>query len=178
MRAIAQRYASALVEVAIEGETAEKTRGDLAEFLELQSESVDLRNFLASPSIPRREKHALIAKLVGRLEASEILRNFLYIIADNRRIQLLPEIYQEYVRQQHERLRIVEAEILTAQALNEQEKADLMGTLERLTGKKVEAQYLVDSNLIGGAVVRMGSTVYDGSLREQLELMMHKMAGE
>ena len=178
MRAIAQRYASALVDVAIERGTAERTKKELGDFLQLLQESADLRNFLASPSVPRAGKHEVIGKLVTRLGASETLRNFLFVITDNRRTQLVPEIYQEFVSRLHDRLGIAEAQVRSAQELSEEEKTNLRKTLEHLTGKKVEAQYRLDPNLIGGAVVRIGSTVYDGSVREQLERMRQKLAGE
>ena len=178
MRAIAQRYASALVEVAIEGKMAETTKKELGEFLHLLQESADLRNFLASPSVPRTSKHEVIKKLVKRLGADETLRNFLFVITDNRRMQLLPEIHREFVSQLHDRLGIAEAQVLSAQELSEQERSELRKTLEHLTGKKVEAQYHLDPKLIGGAVVRIGSTVYNGSVREQLERMRQKLTGE
>ncbi len=178
MRAVAQRYASALVDVAIENDSSEKVKKELDEFLRLMEESTDLRNFLASPSVPRMGKHEMIEKLVTRLGASQTLRNFLFVIADNRRTLLLPQIQQEFVTELHARLGIAEAQVLSAQELSAHEKTELKRTLEQLTGKKVETQYRVDAELIGGAVVRIGSTVYDGSVREQLARMREKLASE
>ena len=178
MRAIAQRYASALVDVSVEEKNGEKTGKDLSEFVQLFQEWADLRNFLSSPSVPRASKHDLIEKLVKQLGGSEALRNFLFVVANNGRIHLLPEIYQEFVSQLHDRLGIAEAHVYSAQELSEQETAHLRKVLEHLTGKKIEARYRLDPTLIGGAVVRIGSTVYDGSVRGQLEQMRQKMAGE
>lgn len=178
MRVIAQRYASALVDVSLEEKDGEKTGQDLGAFIQLFRDSADLRNFLSSPSVPRPSKHSVIEKLVARLGGSQALRNFLFVVANNQRIPLLPEIHQEFVRQLHERRGIVQANVCSAQKLTDQEEAHLRKVLEHLTGKKVEAQYRLDPNLIGGAVVRIGSTVYDGSVRGQLEQMRQRMAGE
>ncbi len=178
MRVIAQRYAAALVDVSLEGKNGEKTGKDLGDFTQLFRDSADLRNFLSSPSIPRASKHDLIEKLVARLGGSEPLRNLLFVVADNQRMQLLPEIHQEFVRQLHDRLGIAQASVSSAQELTAQQEAHLRRALEHLTGKKIEARYHLDPGLIAGAVVRIGSTVYDGSVRGQLEQMRQRMAGE
>jgi F-type H+-transporting ATPase subunit delta len=128
--------------------------------------------------VSRDAKHGVIEKLIARLGASKILRNFLLVIADHQRTHILPEIitaFQEVVRQ---RQGIAEAEISSAVELSAAQKAQFARTLERITGKRVEAKYSLEPALLGGAVVRVGDTIYDGSLRNRLNTMRARLAAE
>ena len=178
MRALARRYAAALVDIAIEQGIAEQVKNELSTFMALFSESVDLRNFLVSPAVARATKQAVIEKLILRLDASKTLRNFLFVVVENGRAPLLPQIQQEFEEQLRSRLSVAEAQVSSARELGNQEKADLASVLERLTGKRVEARYTSDPELIGGAVVRIGSIIYDGSVREQLIRLRARLASE
>jgi len=178
LKALAQRYGRALVEVAVEQKKSEEIRKELAAFVELTHESADLRNMLASPSIGREKKHAVIDALAKRLDSSKAFRNFLLVLVDNRRTGLLAQIREAFEAQLLERLGVTRAQVTTARELAAAEKGELGQALERLTGKRVEAQYKLDPGLIGGAVVRIGSTVYDGSVREQLNRLRASLAKE
>lgn len=178
MKALAQRYASALVDVALEQGTAEQIKRELAGFTNLLAESADLGTLLSSPAVPRASKQAVIERLVARMGASRTLRNFLFVIVENRRSALLPQIRQAFEAQLYARLGVAEAHVTSVQELSAQQKSELTRVLERLTGKRVEARYALDSALIGGAVVRIGSTIYDGSVREQLERLRTRLASE
>jgi len=114
-------------------------------------------------------KHAVTEKLILRMGASKIIRNFLFVIADHQHTQLLPEmvaLFQQVVRQ---RQGVAEAEISSAVELSASQKTALAKTLSRLTGKRIETRYSLDPGLLGGAVVRIGDTFYDGSLRSRLK---------
>ncbi|MGA2431262.1 MAG: ATP synthase F1 subunit delta, partial [Candidatus Acidiferrum sp.] len=150
----------------------------LADFGAAYAESAELRNFLSSPAVDREAKHGVIEKLVARLGASKIIRNFLFVVADHGRTHILPEIvaaFQDVVRQ---RQGIAEAEIFTPVALSAAQKAEFAFTLERMTGKRVEAKYSLDPALLGGAVVRIGDSIYDGSLRQRLNAMRARLTAE
>jgi F-type H+-transporting ATPase subunit delta len=137
-----------------------------------------LRNFLSSPAVDREAKHGVIEKLAARLGASKIIRNFLFVVVDHGRTHVLPEIvtaFQDVVRQ---RAGIAEAEISTPVALSAAQKAEFAFTLERMTGKRVEAKYSLDPALLGGAVVRIGDSIYDGSLRQRLNAMRARLTAE
>lgn len=175
MKAIAKRYAAALADVALERGAAEPVKKNLAEFAETLRTSADLANFLASPSVPRGNKQAVIENLAARMVAEKIFRNFLLVLADNRRTALLPEIAEAFETLVLERMGIAEAQITSAEELTASQKTELGGAMERLTGKKVQASYRVDRGLLGGAVVRIGSTVYDGSVREQLQRLRDRL---
>lgn len=178
MRAVAQRYARALADVVIAQGSAEGVKAELSAFAQTVDESADLRNFLANPAVARPQKQAVIEKLMARLNGSKTLRNFLLVLVDNRRAALLREISEAFEAELRARLGVAKAEVTSARDLNDEERAELVRTLERLTGKRVEASYSLNPELIAGAQVRIGSTVYDGSVREQLNRMRNRLASE
>jgi F-type H+-transporting ATPase subunit delta len=178
LKSASLQYANALADIALAQGAAEPVIKQLADFGAIYAESAELRNFLASPAVNRDAKHGVIEKLIARLGASKIIRNFLFVIADHQRTHILPEIiaaFQEVVRQ---RQGIAEAEISSAVELNAAQKAEFALTLERLTGKRVEAKYSLEPALLGGAVVRVGDTIYDGSLRNRLNVLRTRLAAE
>ena len=178
MSALAQRYAAALADIVLERDDAAAAKEGLAGFVDAFFRSVELRNFLSSPAVPKPAKQAVIEKLGARLRLDPAVRNFLFVIVDNRRMDLLGEIRQAFEGELYARLGIAEAEVTSARELTSQEKKDLTGTLARLTGKRIEARYGLDAALIGGAVVRIGSTVYDGSVRQQLDRLRARLEAE
>jgi F-type H+-transporting ATPase subunit delta len=178
LKALAERYAGALVDVALENKQADQVKGELAAFAALVLESPELHSFLANPSIARSAKHSAIEALVARMGASRTLRNYLFVIVDQRRAGMLIEIEQAFSRLLDARQGITQATVTSATELTAQERAELGVALAKLTGEKVQAQYTTDAALIGGAVVRIGSTIYDGSVRTQLERMRARMISE
>ncbi len=178
MNAIARRYAGALADIAMEQGAAVLVKKNLAEFAEVITTSTDLANFLSSPSVPRGNKQAVIEKLAAQMSAGKIFRNFLLVLSDKRRTALLPEIAEAFDAFLLERMGIAEAQVTSAAELTESQKTELDRAMQRLTGKKVEARYNVDRALLGGAVVRIGSTVYDGSVREQLDRLRDRLTTE
>jgi F-type H+-transporting ATPase subunit delta len=178
LKSASLQYANALADVALVQGAAEPAAKQLGEFGAAYAASSELRTFLASPAVTPEQKHAVIEKIVARLGASKIIRNFLFIIADSHRTHLLPEIiasFQEVLRQ---RQGVAEAEISSAVALSAAQKQEFATTLARLTGKKIEPKYSLDAALLGGAVVRIGDTIYDGSLRNRLNEMRARLAAE
>jgi len=178
VKALAERYAGALVDVALTNGQADQVKRELAEFAGLIRESPDLHSFLANPSIARGAKHAAIEAIVTRMGASRTLRNYLFVIVDHRHAGMLVEIEQAFSRLLDARMGIMQAQVTSAAQLSDKERAELTAALTKLTGDKIEAQYTTDAALIGGAVVRIGSTIYDGSVRTQLERMRARMISE
>jgi F-type H+-transporting ATPase subunit delta len=178
LKSASLQYANALADVALEQGAAEAVLKQLNDFGDTFEASAELRNFFSSPSVTREAKQAVIEKIISRMRATKILRNFLFIIADRQRMHALPEIvtaFQEVIRQ---RQGIAEAEISSAAELNAAQKKEFQKMLERLTGKKVEPKYSLDTALLGGAVVRIGDTIYDGSLRNRLNGLRARLAAE
>jgi F-type H+-transporting ATPase subunit delta len=178
MKALAERYAGALVDVAIGNKQADLVKQELANFAAIIRESPDLKAFLSNPSIARAAKHSAIEAIVTRMGASRTLRNYLFVIVDQRRAGMLIEIEQAFSRLLDARQGITQAAVTSATELTKQERAELGVALGKLTGEKVEAHFTTDAALIGGSVVRIGSTIYDGSVRTQLERMRARMISE
>lgn len=178
MKSASLQYANALADIVLEQGAAEPARKQLEDFEAAYAESGELRNFLASPAVTRQEKHAVIEKIVARLGASKIIRNFLFVIVDNQRAHLLPEIVESFEHVLRQREGVAEAEVTSAIELTNKQKATLLQTLERLTGKKVQAKYTLVPGLLGGAVVRIGDTIYDGSVKKRLNVLRAQLAAE
>jgi len=178
VRTIAQHYADALAEVAISENSADKVRRELRDFLALLGESAQLGVLLGSPAVSRANKHAVAQALVERMGASRTLRNFLFVVIDQRRMGLLPEIQQAFEAKLDELQGVARADVISARDLSERERKQLMTVLERLSGRRVEANYELDPRLIAGAVVRVGSTIYDGSVRTQLERLRVRLESQ
>jgi F-type H+-transporting ATPase subunit delta len=174
--AIASRYARALVEVVLEQRLdAEIAREQLNSFAEAVRESVELRRVWESPAVTAEQKRAVLDAIVGQMGAFKAIRNLMAVIIDHRRIPMLDEIARHFAVELDAQLGFVEAQISSARQLSTEEKRELESQVERLTGKKVRAHYALDAGLLGGVMVRVGSTIYDGSIRGQLEKMKQEL---
>ena len=178
MKSVSRQYATTLADVAMAQGAADTATQELAGFGALYAESAELRNFLSSPAVTREAKHRVIEKLLARVGGSKIVRNFLFVIVDHQRTQLLPEIIAAFQEEIRLRQGIREAQVSSAVELSKAQKAEMEFTLERLTGKRVEAKFSLEPELLGGAVVRLGDTVYDGSLRSRLNDLRARLASE
>jgi F-type H+-transporting ATPase subunit delta len=178
LKSASLQYATALADIILEQGAAEPTRKQLEDFCAAYEESVELRSFLASPAVSKEDKHGVIEKLVARLGASRIIRNFLFVMADNQRIHLLPEITDRFEEVLRQRQGLAEAEVTSAVELNDAQKSALIQTLQRLSGKKIQAKYSLEPALLGGAIVRVGDTIYDGSVRNRLNQLRAQLASE
>lgn len=176
--ALASRYAAALADVAFEQKSGESVKKDLAAFVDTFFGSADLRNFIESPAVLPEMKHKVIEELAAKMDLEPAVRNFAYVIVNHRRTEMLREIQQAFEAELNARLGIAEAEVTSARELNAAEKERMTKALERRTGKKIEARFRQDESLVGGAVVRVGSTVYDGSVREQLTRLREQLETE
>jgi len=178
LKSASLQYASALAEIALAQGATEPVLKQLAEFGHAYAESAELRTFLSNPTVPREAKHGVIEKLVARLGTSKILRNFLLVVVDNQRTQQLPQMIETFQGVIRQGQGVAEAVVESAKELNATQKTQLLRTLEHMTGKKIQAKYSLDPALLGGAVVRIGDTVYDGSLKNRLNQMRTHLAAE
>ena len=176
--AVATRYATALADVALEQGSGEAVRRDLASFTGIFYSSADLRNFLESPAIGPEAKHGAIEALAAKASLGAAVVNFARLLVDHHRTELLREVEQAFGEVMNQRLGIAEAQISSARELSAAEKKELTEVLERRTGKKIDARFHEDKALVGGAVVRIGSKIYDGSVREQLARLREQLERE
>jgi F-type H+-transporting ATPase subunit delta len=178
LKSASLQYANALADIALAEGAGEPAVKQLSDFRAAYAQSAELRTFLASPAVTIEAKHAVIEQLAARLGASKIVRNFLFVIADHRRTQLLPEVSATFEQVIRERQGVAEAEIYSAVELSAAQKKEMAATLARLVGKRVETKYSLDPALLGGAVVRIGDTIYDGSLRGRLKELRARLVAE
>jgi len=178
LKSASLQYANALADVALAQGAADAALKQLNDVAAAFAASGELRNVLASPAVPREAKHGVIEKIAARAGAGKIIRNFLFVIADHQRTHILPEIVAAFEGVIRQRQGVAEAEISSAVELSAAQKKKFAQTLERITGKKIEAKYSQDPTLLGGAVVRVGDTVYDGSVRSSLNEMRARLAAE
>jgi F-type H+-transporting ATPase subunit delta len=135
----------------------------------LLKESDQLRRVLENPAIPGNSKRAVLDAITARMGATRQVRNFVAVIIDHHRLPLFSEILQQLEHELDERQGLAEAQISSARQLSDPERQMLESEIVKLTGKKVKARYEQDSSLLGGAVVQVGSTIYDGSVKGQLD---------
>jgi F-type H+-transporting ATPase subunit delta len=170
MAAFVSRYATAFLEVVTHAKLdTSAIERQLTDFLATWDGSPELREFFVNPAIPALQKVGLLDKLNAKLGLQKELRNLIAVLIDNDRIGQVSEVVQAYRRLLQEQLGIRQAEIVTARALSDQERGALVAEIGKLAGSRVEASFKLDPAILGGTVVRIGSTVYDGSVRGRLE---------
>ena len=134
-----------------------------------------MRRGLENPSIPGESKRAVIDSITSRLATSRQVRNYIAVLTDHRRLPLFSEILKQLQQELNERQGFAEADVRAARQLTDEEKQLLEAEISKLTGKKVRARYEQDASLLGGAVVQVGSTIYDGSVKGQLEKIREQL---
>lgn len=178
LSAVATRYANALADVVTSSAAMAAVPQELRTFEAAWNASPELQNALITPAVPSGRKKAVISRIADDLQLSQISRNFLFVLIDKRRISSLPAILHGVELILDERMGFARADVTSARELNEPQRASLSAELERLTGKKIRMHFTVDGALIGGVVARIGSTVYDGSVRGQLQTLEHRLSAE
>lgn len=176
MAAVTSRYARAFADAVFELKLdSSKVVQDLHAVLAISGESPELQRVWENPSIAADQKRNLLDAIAGRLGLLKQVRNFLAVLIDHHRMGMLPEIARQFEHELHERMGFAEAEIVSARELAEQQRRELELQISQLTGKRVLAKYAIDQKLLGGAMVRIGSTIYDGSVRGQLQKMKEQL---
>ena len=179
--AVASRYAQALVELVLDpkhGLAPEAALSGLSDFNTIVDSSADLKNVLLSPAVPVAKKRAVTGRFADQLGMPPILRNFLNVVIDHRRIGLLKLIRESVQTQLDAKQGIVEAKVASARALADSERDAVTAALSKMTGKQVRGSFSVDPALMGGATARVGSKIYDGSVRGQLDRLRRKLSVE
>ncbi len=177
----ASRYGRAMAEVVLEPGSQLNPR-EVAEQLRrvenLLSTAPDLRHVMFSPAVASSKKRGVIGQLSGDLGLAPKVRNFLYVVIDHRRIEQLGAIRESFEAAIDQALGFVRADVISAQPLTDSQHGALETQLNKLTGRRVRMQFSIDESLIGGVVARVGSTVYDGSVRGQLDSLRRRMISE
>jgi F-type H+-transporting ATPase subunit delta len=176
MSAFAARYARAFADVVLEAKLEPATvEQQLNDFAVSFAGSKDLRELLLNPSIPAAKRVSILDTVNRRIGCGAQVRNFLAVLIGHERLHALGEILEEYRAEMNRRLSIADAEVVTARALEAEERAKLEREVAELAGTRVNATFRQDKSLIGGAIVRIGSTIYDGSVRGRLERLKERL---
>jgi F-type H+-transporting ATPase subunit delta len=167
---VASIYARAFADVVLDEHLdANRAIGGLRRIEGLLRESIELRRVWENPAVPADQKRNLLDAIVRREGIERPVRNLMAVLIDHRRTHFLPRITDQLEKELDARLGFAEAQITSTRELGDAEKRALEAQIQRVTGKKVRAHFALDASLLGGAVVRVGSTIYDGSVKGQLE---------
>ena len=177
-RKLASRYAGALLSVFPDPSQAEAADHFLTEVSRAMAEMEELRDILLDPAHSRTSRKAVLHAMADERDMPRQVQNFLSAIIDHNRAGAIPAIAEVFHEEREKAMGIVPAEITTASPLSDPLKVRAQSTLEKLTGKKVRLTCEVEPALLGGAVTKIGSKVYDGSLRNQLDQLRRRMAQE
>ena len=170
MASVPSTYARAFADVVFSAHLdAARVVGGLRQIAALFEQSADLRRVWENPAVPAEQKRRLLDVIVQRDGIERPVRNLIAVLIDHRRLNFLPRIVEQFEKELDRRMGLADAQISSARELGDAEKHSLEAQIAKLTGKRVRAQYGLDPSLLGGAVVRIGSTIYDGSVKGQLE---------
>lgn len=173
MAVVHRVYAEALLEAAKDQKAVAPIRKELSELVAALGESEDLRSFLRNPQVDSREKREALEQMLAG--ANEYFLNFVRLLAEKGRIGEIEDVYEEWERLLAAEERVLELELTTAVELSEKEAAEIVGQIEKASGRKVEAKRSVDSNLIGGIIIQAGSQRLDASVRHRLEQLREEL---
>ncbi len=175
IRTIAKRYASALVELAEEKKAVDKIKADMAAFVAAVDSQTAMQKLFASPVFTPEQKKAVIQELAGKLNMQPITQRFVEYLAEKGRIRYVKDVYEAFLDILSERQNRAAVRLTTAVSLDSGDLADIKKKLEALTGKQVDIDSSVDATLIGGARAQIGSVIYDGTIKNQLDKMRSQL---
>ena len=178
MPAIANRYAKALVDVSFKLNHHEQVAQELLQFEDLLARQKELVHFYSNPAIAVAKKKAATQEILAKLAFGATTSNFLLVLIDNHRMGGFAEIRKAFQHELNNRLGVTQAEVTTATQLDAETHQKLEAKLAVLTGKKVALKFANDPGLIGGVVTRIGDTIYDGSIRQQLNSMRSRLSSD
>ena len=172
---VARRYASALADVVMKNGETETVRAELKAWEQMIAGNSELENAFGNPSIAAAKKEAILEGLLQKARSSKTTSNFLRVLLRNGRLTDLPVVNERFEAVLEERGGAISGEVISAHEMDEAAKRELTANLQKLTGKNVKLNFAIDKEIIGGVVTRVGSTVYDSSVRTQLENLREQL---
>jgi F-type H+-transporting ATPase subunit delta len=174
---VARRYASALADVVIAQNEVAEVRDELTAWEKMILGNPLLLEAITNPTVGYDQKVRILSDLLARTRVRQTTANFLRVLLKNQRLGELPQVNQKFAQILDERAGAVSAQITSARPLPDSVKSALEETLRQVTRKKVRLNFQTDETLLGGIVTRIGSTIYDGSVRNQLTRLGEELAG-
>jgi F-type H+-transporting ATPase subunit delta len=173
----AARYARALFDVALAETDPVQIEQQLGSLVEVFTGHADLWRAVTNPAVPVQKKRAVVDELLPKLGLNPVLAKLVAMLAGRDRLVLLPDLRDTYRARLLDHQNVVRAVVTTAAPLAPENAAALQGALAGVTGRTVTMETSTNPDLIGGVVARIGSTVYDGSVKRQLEKIRERLAG-
>ena len=174
---MARRYASALADVIIERGEEKPVQEELAGWEAMILANPPLLEAFSNPTVAYEQKEKVLNELITRTKVRPTTANFLRVLLRNQRLSELPQVNAKLAQVLDERSGVVSAQVISARPVSEKTRASLMAKLAEITGKRIRLSYETDATLLGGIVTRIGSTIYDGSVRNQLKRLGEELAG-
>lgn len=174
---ISKRYARAFFEIAAEEKKLEQLHSELNQFSSMITQNKALKEFLANPIIEQDNKKAVVEKIISKLNFSKMTVNFLKLLVDKKRIDSLPDIEICYRQLMDEALKKVRINVKTAFPLSSKMRDYIIANMEKISGRKVDITVETAPELLGGVIISVGDTLYDGSVKSQLN-NMRNLLGE
>ena len=173
---VARRYATALADVLVEGNEDAVVREELQAWAQMVQQNPLLLEGLTNPTVPYDRKSKVLNELITKSKVLPTTANFLRLVLRNQRFGELPQINAKLSEIMDERAGLVSADVTSARPISETVKSALEQTLQQITNRRVRLNFATDETLLGGIVTRIGSTIYDGSVRSQLERLKQELA--
>lgn len=174
---VARRYASALADVTLSQGEATEVQAELEAWEQMMLGNASLLEAFANPTVGYEQKGKVLNELITRTRVRPTTANFLRLLLKNQRLAELPAVNAKLAQVLDERAGVVSAEVTSARPVPAATKSSLEATLAKLTGRKVRLKFGTDESLLGGVVTRIGSTIYDGSVSDQLRRLGEELAG-
>ena len=174
---MARRYASALADVVVDRNEAQLVQAELAAWEKMITDNSALLEAFSNPTVAYEQKQNVLNELIVRTKVRPTTTNFLRTLLKNQRLAELPEVNAKLAQILDERSGIISAEITSARAVSDSARSMLEAKLAEMTGKKARLTFATDESLLGGVVTRIGSTIYDGSVSNQLSRLRDELAG-
>ena len=175
---VARRYATALADVVTAGGEAQEVQKELTAWAEMMQSNEQLLEVFRNPTIPYDQKRKVLGTLIARTRVRPTTANFLQVLLQNQRLAELSEVNKRFAQILDERSGVVSAQVTTARPVPQSSQEALRAKLTAMTGKNVRLSFTTDEELIGGIVTRIGSTIYDGSVRNQLQQVKERLVGK
>ena len=175
---MARRYATALADVVMARGEARQVQEELSVWEEMINSNAQLLEVFRNPTVPYEQKRKVLTTLIKRTRVRQTTANFLQVLLQNQRLAELGEVNRRFAQVLDERAGVVSAEVTTARPIASSSQETLRAKLAQLTGQQVRLDFKTDEDLIGGMVTRIGSTIYDGSVRSQLQQVKERLAGK
>ena len=174
---VARRYASALADVVVDRNETNQVQAELLAWGKMISENNALLEAFGNPTVAYEQKRNVLEELITRTKVRPTTANFLRTLLKNQRLAELPQVNAKLAQILDDRAGTLSAEIISARPVDANAKALLEEKLREMTGKKARLTYATDESLLGGIVTRIGSTIYDGSVSNQLRRLREDLAG-